>query len=419
MIGVKKIHIIGAGFSGLTSAYFLLKHANEKSISIQIRISEASNRAGGMLESERIIGSLVESAANAILNSELLERICQDIGIEIVPSQKASKKRFIFRNGKMRRLPIGLFSFLKLALFFLKFFVAKSVLIPKPYQTIREYCREHLNLEIYTSFVEPALRGVYAGDAQKLSASLILSRIFKRKKSVRPQKHLGSVSFKEGMGEFCKRLLIYLEQNGVRIEYLAPIENISASKGTDEITVLATSFHAAKEILPENALLRSIENLPLLSVTIQLPRSLAQIGGFGCLFPNVENFHALGVLSNTEIFSLRGEKAHETWIFGGVDNPKCVDWTEGEILEKISLDRKRLKRGENRIKEENLLKVVRWPKALPHYTVELEKSLSNFSQTSHNNLFFTGNYLGALGLSNILQFNLDLAFKILSKENTP
>src|SRR2546430_16641459 len=91
------INVVGAGFSGLTTAYFLTK------CGFKVRVFEKTDRAGGLIRTIRSAHGLVETAANGLLNSARLEAICADIGVPLLPTRRDGRKRFIFR-GRPREL---------------------------------------------------------------------------------------------------------------------------------------------------------------------------------------------------------------------------------------------------------------------------------------------------------------------------
>ncbi|MDP4107886.1 MAG: FAD-dependent oxidoreductase, partial [Bacillota bacterium] len=43
----KKVVIIGGGITGMTAAYFLQKEIKEKSLPLEVKLIESSNRLGG------------------------------------------------------------------------------------------------------------------------------------------------------------------------------------------------------------------------------------------------------------------------------------------------------------------------------------------------------------------------------------
>ncbi|MCB0412332.1 MAG: NAD(P)/FAD-dependent oxidoreductase, partial [Bdellovibrionales bacterium] len=75
---MSKIRIVGAGFSGLTLAYFLRKKG------IEVEIFEKENQPGGLLHTHRLPEGLVETAANGLLSCELLSTMCEDLGVRLL-----------------------------------------------------------------------------------------------------------------------------------------------------------------------------------------------------------------------------------------------------------------------------------------------------------------------------------------------
>src|ERR1043165_1598467 len=105
-IFMPSITVIGAGFSGLVTAYFLVKRG------CKVRILERSNRAGGLIETIQSEHGIVEKAANGILCSAKLEAIASDVGVPLLTTRREGGKGFIYR-GKPRQLPLNVFDLLK------------------------------------------------------------------------------------------------------------------------------------------------------------------------------------------------------------------------------------------------------------------------------------------------------------------
>jgi protoporphyrinogen oxidase len=112
---------------------------------------------------------------------------------------------------------------------------------------------------------------------------------------------------------------------------------------------------------------------------------------------------------NRNIFPNRCESGHtETWILGGEKNSNINDLTDEKILSMILNNRKKLF---SLSEKPNEYVINRRKNAIPHYTIELESFLNN-KNLNRDNLFVTGNYLGQIGLSGILENNYKLADKI-------
>ena len=95
--------IIGAGISGLTTAFLLKKNG------LNVTVLEAENEVGGTMKSKRINDYLVELGPNSALETTpLLKQIIDEVGIsnEMVYASEVSNKRYIFKNGKLYPIPM-------------------------------------------------------------------------------------------------------------------------------------------------------------------------------------------------------------------------------------------------------------------------------------------------------------------------
>src|SRR5207344_2819562 len=149
---------VGAGFSGLTTAYFLTKRGHK------VRIIEKTDRAGGLINTLRTPHGLVETAANGLLNSARLEAMCADIGVPLIPTRKEGRRRFIFR-GKPKQLPLTLSDMGRMVL---RFGMSVRTLRPRPFETAADWGRRVVGRGATDYLLTPALGGIYAGDPERL-----------------------------------------------------------------------------------------------------------------------------------------------------------------------------------------------------------------------------------------------------------
>ena len=105
------------------------------------------------------------------------------------------------------------------------------------------------------------------------------------------------------------------------------------------------------------------------------------------------------MLFNDSIFEGRGPAHAETWIFGGALDPGVVDLTEAEFADLIASEREKFYGQHDQPLD---VCVTRWPGALPHYSIELEKILMRLPAPPKN-ISLVGNYLGRIGLAKILE----------------
>lgn len=445
-----KITIVGAGFSGLTLAHYLNK------LGVPCEVIEKSARAGGLLGTIHHPLGLVEQAANGLIANGLVEELGRDLNLELIETKKASKKRFIYFN-KPTRWPIGVVDSLLVFVRVLQFLIFRGLgMTPRPLETVAKYVERIGSRRILQQLIAPALQGIYAGDVEKMSARLIFGRLFN---DIHPDpikiKHLptraklrGTVAPLGGMGALTEALHQSLLRRGVPI-YLNASQELIQSRLQDHADsqrglVLAVGLESASELLNQlsdqfslsqqiRKLLEPVETLPLVSVTVFFDRQAARLPGFGCLFAPSEGFSSLGVLFNAFIFEGRAQEHSETWILGGALRPEIVIQTDTDLLSAICTDRERLFKAKDEIKG---FEITRWPSALPHYTVDLEAALvalSNMKESAvdHHRLsnhqednvspqtfWLHGNYMGRLGLSQILARSQALAEEIRSQQES-
>jgi oxygen-dependent protoporphyrinogen oxidase len=390
----KTITVVGAGFSGLTTAYFLVKRG------FKVRILEKSNRAGGLIETVQTEHGMFEKAANGILSSAKLEAIASDINVPLLKNRRQGRKRFIYR-GRPRQLPLTIFDTLKTGA---RLLTRATGLRPRPFESVSEWGRRVSGPALTDYLLTPALGGIYAGDPDRLSASLILgnAKLPDHLRTNKPAKGKlrGTVAPPQGMQQLTEGLRKWLEASGV--EFVFNVDSIDAV--ASEPTMVCLSANAAADCLqsiaPEvSRALSDVEMLSLVTVTAFYSVDAARLDGFGCLFPRDQGFRARGVLFNNSIFEGRGPAHSETWIFGGALDPQIVELADDTFRKLIATERKRFY---GQCDEPLALYINRRPKAIPHYTIELEKILMALPPLPPQ-VALVGNYLGRIGLAKLIE----------------
>lgn len=406
---MKKVVIVGAGFSGMSLAYFLIQKG------IAVTILEKNSHAGGMISTKKTAYGLIETAANGFLNTAPIERFLRDIGASYVGSSQEAKKRFIYR-GQPRRWPFSVKETMSLITKFL-FFIPKKKFkkMAAPHESVIDWADQNFTSAFADYLLGPALQGIYAGDIAKLSASLVINPMMthKKEKKISPSSLL---SGNQGMGQLMQQLQEFLQKKGVVFKFNT---TWSSAESFDHI-VIATAVDDAQKILEqidaenaqENAeTLHKIEKSPLVTATCFFAERPKNYMGFGILFPRSEKVRSLGVLMNNVIF-LRGNPLNhsETWILGGALDVEIMKLSDEQIKSVILEDRSQVFSAPQEIID---IQITRWPFALPHYTIDHEKYISQLKRMKGISLH--GNYLGSIGLSRILERSEQLAEKIISE----
>ena len=393
------VHIIGAGFSGLSLAWELAK----KDISVQIYESE---RVGGLIASHRTTTHLRETAANGVLWNPRFAKLADELGVAFRPTQKWAKKRFIFRDKKCRQWPLSTFETLKTFGYFMsqKFRVKKN-------NSLESWSLQKLG-PFFTDYVlDAAIRGIFSIPSKQLD----VRSVFNSFKKIFPGRSQGTYAPTDGMGALIEALQKKLEQKKIYIQkktvtHLAELKTTS----TEDIFIIATSAWDAALILnnsnitlPWLAELNQIKSSALTTVVLVWPNDVKHLRGFGCLFPPKEGFASSGVIFNHYLFEERGPLPSETWILSSEG-----DQTNDELIDLVLSDRKRL--YPTQLAERPIeFHIQRWPKALPIYDDAVYQLTQTYlKKTTNNRIYLTGNYLGKIGLAKIYDSNILLSEKI-------
>src|SRR5262245_55765429 len=102
---MKRVVIVGAGISGLATAFRL----QQLEPAVEITVLEQRDRVGGNAWTERSGGYQVEIGPNGFLDSKpTTMALCRDLGLGdrlIAATEAAGRNRYLFLDGKLRALP--------------------------------------------------------------------------------------------------------------------------------------------------------------------------------------------------------------------------------------------------------------------------------------------------------------------------
>ncbi|MFT6603610.1 MAG: protoporphyrinogen oxidase, partial [Bacteriovoracaceae bacterium] len=368
--------------------YFLLKRG------FQVEIFETKPGPGGLIQTIKTNRGLVETAATSILLTTDLEEIIKDIKIDYLLPNKKSRKKYISVNHSPRRIPLKPLDLLFLFKGIFNLIFNKKKIAPQKSESLSSWSDRVFNNEVTKKLVSPAMTGIYADSSQNLSATLVLRKIFSKDKK---KKSKGPVNFIGGMGNFISALEGYLIKNHVHFHYNSQINDLSSLKNP---FVIATSYQQARDLKVD---LPQIPLKNMSSVTLFFDGS-PPLEGFGTLFPEDEKMNSQGVLFNTSMFEGRTNKGYsETWILSDK-----TELSNEKLLEAILKDREKVFKTDQSPID---LQVNHWPKAFPLYGPELELFLSR-EFALPKPAYLTGNYLGNLGLSGIIEQNKLLSIKM-------
>lgn len=442
----KKIVIIGAGISGLTTAYLLFKEG------FDVVVLEQKDKVGGSIETVLENGFLFDRGPNSGLETTpLIQKLVKDLNLEdqFVYANREGNKRYILKNEQLHALPMSPPSFLKTELFSGK---AKLRLLAEPfvgrskdgyYQSIAEFVTRRLGKEFLDYAINPFVAGVYAGRPEELSVKSAFPKLYaleedyggiilgsirsirKRKKSKEVSKQSAKMfSFKDGMKTLPEAIANEL---GNRIS--TGVEVISVRKtgeenfgvtyrdGKQNLTLLADvvlstvpSYKAAEIFseFDENIIkhLNAIYYPPVLVAYLVYERSAVgqPLDGFGFLIPEKEEKSFLGAIWSSVIFPNRTDEstAAFTLFIGGSRDAGFVDDVEQLVIDRA---RREFEIIMNISAEPVSISKRFWPKAIPQYNlgyVEHENFFDHFEK-DNKGIILGGNYRGGISIGDCIK----------------
>jgi len=185
-----RIAVIGAGIAGLAAAHRI----GELNPLAVVRVFEASNRAGGVLQTDHQDGWLIERSADSfITNVPAAVDLCRRIGLEreLIGTNERFRRAFVVRRGKLRPVPDG-FALMAPAKFWPLVFsrilspvgklrLAAEYLVPRRSdptadESLESFVCRRFGRQTFERLVQPLVGGIYTGDPAKLSLQATLPR---------------------------------------------------------------------------------------------------------------------------------------------------------------------------------------------------------------------------------------------------
>jgi oxygen-dependent protoporphyrinogen oxidase len=391
-----RIGIIGAGLSGLATAFYLRRALP----GAELGIFEAEAAPGGKLHTEEVEGFRFEAGANGFLtNKPDCLRLVEDSAATqyLLPSSDLARKRFIYTD-RLHRMPESppLFARSKLLTWPQKLRVMGEFVVPAHRdgadETLREFGDRRLGRAFTSVFLDAMSAGIYGSTPEKISVQaafplvvalerehggLFRGMLAKRRKGAGPGGVLTSTT--GGIGTLVRHLHGVIDAEWRFAEPVSAVEragdrfSIHTRRGVtevDRVAICATSFAAAGMLQSLDAelarRLAAIEYSPIAVVGFGY-RSLSDpLDGFGLLTTTAARLPILGVLWDSSIFPDRapaGCKSVRVMV-GGQRNPELVAQDEAGL---IRTARAGLEKTMGLRQEPDVTYVKRWDRGIPSY----------------------------------------------------
>lgn len=184
-----RVAVIGGGISGLSAAHALA----ERAPSVELLLLEAGSQLGGVLNTTRRDGFLLEAAAeNFLVAPASAVDLCHSVGLEgsLIGANQAQRQAFVVRRGRLQPIPAGfqimapsrMLPMITSPVFSVrgKLRAGLECLIPRSQddadESLAAFVRRRFGREVYERLVQPLVGGIYASDAELLSLEAAMPR---------------------------------------------------------------------------------------------------------------------------------------------------------------------------------------------------------------------------------------------------
>ncbi len=436
--------VVGAGISGLTLAWALRARGTP------VTVLEASDRVGGQIRSWLDDGFVLEAGPNGLLDRDgVVARVAERLGIadRLRSASAAADRRALFVRGKVRFLPAKPPELLRSDIVPLG---AKLRLLLELFsrrgpagvdESLAHFGRRHFGRHVTETLLDAVQTGIFAGDSERLSVRAAFPRLEEMEKShrslllaARAMRRGGArgapprlASFVGGLETLPRALAAALGdavRRGVRVRTLEPASGgwqVRWDGGGErfERVVLAVPPRVSAELLgpldPSIATaLEAIHAVPISVVHLGWRPALdPDPQGFGVLVPARERRRVLGVIfaSSAHPFRAPGGGTLLTILVGGAHG---AEWAALPDVELIGLVRAELAAILGIARAPDLVRIVRWPQAIPQYEVGHQARLGAIATAlrSHPRLVLTGNAFRGPGIADCVREALALAQSI-------
>jgi len=451
--------VVGAGISGLTTAFALQKAG------IGTRVVEAAARPGGLIQSVRRDGYLVECGPQSFSGNPSLTSVCRDLGIldrRILADSRAP--RFVLIDGSLQDVPMGpglltsplLGGGTRSAL--LRDIFGRST-APDPDESVASFIRRKFSTTLLDRLVGPFVSGIYAGDPEKLSlraafpvlheaeqasGSVLrgMFRVMKQRKARRgslPHEKPTLQTFREGNDTLVRALAenlgmhLSLETEAISIRPLDPGREPKAPRfrvglrtaegeellETERLVLAVPTDTAGKLLAPLNEVFETqlcgvdYSGVAVVSLGYRKEDVGHALAGFGFLVPRSSGLAVLSTVWNSSLFPSRAPGHHVllTSFVGGATNPTVIKQSADQLVALVHREIKALMQ----LRESPVFSDVHiWPRALPQYNLGHNARLAAIDscRAAYPGLYFVGNYLNGPAIGTCVEQALKVADEI-------
>lgn len=450
------IVVIGAGLTGLTTAYQLARKGR------QVMVVERMDVPGGQIQTHQEGDFVFESGPNtgtisypevAELMADLEKVSNGKCRLETAPD--ASKRRLIWKGNRFHELPSGPVSAITTPLFT---FSDKLRILGEPWrkkgndpdESVGSLARRRLGRSFVDYAVNPFLSGVYAGNPDTLVTRYALPKLYNLEqnygsfirgaiaKAKEPKTDRDRLATKKvfsavgGLSQITHAMADYLgserlvlgaqQVNAIPTEDGWQVSYIN-KKGEDiqidcHQVVTTCGAYALPKVLPfiDDDTMRRVNNLkyaPVVEVGVGVKDTLGgDYQAFGGLVPGCEKKQVLGILFPSACFTGRAPEggALFTYFIGGVNHAELVDKTDDELTALVEEYFHTMLKFPAHVKPD-LIRIFRHHHAIPQYELSSGERFETIGQlqAQYKGLTIAGNLRDGIGMAHRIKQATDIA----------
>jgi protoporphyrinogen/coproporphyrinogen III oxidase len=441
--------VVGGGISGLVCAYGLQKAG------IEVLLVEASTRLGGVINSVKRDGFLLELGPQSFTCTAQLRSLCTELGIaDQLLEAPPRAPRYVLIDSRLRPVPMNPAAFFLSPLIsgstkwaLVRDMFGKSV-PPDADESVAAFMRRKFSEQLLDRLVGPFVSGVYAGDPEKLSirsafpkvheaeqaAGSILRGMMKLARAKKgPRERLTLNTFREGNETLVRALAsdlgsvvltrasaanLYRQNEG---SYHVSLEGTGSSDSVStRFVIFATPTDITGKLLAQlepsfEPLLTPVEYATVAVVSLGYAKKDVghSLDGFGFLVPRSARLRVLGTVWNSSLFPGRAPDGHAllTTFVGGATDPAAAKLSAEELTSLVHREIAPLLAIKN---GPVFCNVTIWPRALPQYNLGHGERLASIEKNVARlpGLFLTGNYLRGPAIGSCVEQALAVAEQV-------
>lgn len=469
MQATPRIVVVGAGISGLATAYYLCKAAAAAIAPIHCTVLEAVDRAGGKIITSNIGGRVVEGGPESFVTRKPWAwHLCQDLGLQdrLIGADDAGRN-YVLHAGWPHPVPTTLQGFASTKLLSLKgkMRAAQEYALPgqasSDDESLGHFVRRRFGNEVLERLVAPAVCSIYLSDVDQLSMRVSFERFLQleqahgsvlkgmramqrtaraaKQAAPQPQKPPPFLTLQGGLGELIDALLDRLRNDGVDVLLDAGVEAIDKTDGdyalrladhrsinADVVVLAVPAFAMARLIAPHDsasaATLQNVNYIDVATIALAYPVSAMRrpFDGFGIVAPAGKSSALLAceMVSNKWPQRANANEMLLRVFAGGHANLSIVGRPDHELIEMAHSEVMRLFGMQA---NPTMARVTRWQPGNPQYPVGHLEAMAKVEAALANtlpNVFLTGAAMRGLGIPDCVRQASDTADHVMKAVTT-